>query len=178
MCDALVRRGRPLRVIPYVISLDRDGCPVIPEQLHFVDAPGQLVPPDPTDAVLCATPTGLVPAMPGYPVEPRVRVLRAGAVDFAALLNGLPDRNADWRQWQRKHSGFWPDAVPQGYGTMCLMMAYPYDYSFVLRYENQPPVALISKCGTWGLTTGVRTRMDMSKPHVKDAFLERFNAQR
>ena len=176
---AYVRRVSPpwptVEGDPYVISLDGDGCPVIPEQLHFVDAPGQLVPSDPTEVVLCATPTSLVPLMPGYPVEPRVRVLRDGAVDFAAHLNGLPDRNTDWRQWQRKHSGFWPDAPPQ---HVCPLIGYLYDYSFVLRYANQPAVALIAACGTWGLTTGVRTRMDTSKPHMVDVFRQRFDAQR
>ena len=179
VAGAYVRRISPpwpaVEGDPYLIALDGDGCPVVPEQVHFVDAPGQLVPSDPTEVVLCATPTGLVPPTPGYPVEPRVRVLRAGAVEFAAVLNGLPDRNTDWRQWQRKYSGVWPDAPAE---HMCLDMASTYDYSFVLRYANRPPVALVSKCGTWGLTTGVRTRMDTSKPHVMDVFLQRFNAQR
>jgi hypothetical protein len=156
-----------------VIALDADGCPVVPDQVQFVDAPGQLVPADPVDVVLCTTPTTMVPAMPGYPVEPHVRVLRAGAVDFAVLLNGLPDRNADWRQWQRKHSGFWPDAPPDQ--QLPLLMAHPYAYSFVLRYANRPPVALIAK---WGWTTGARTRIDSSNPHMVDLFLQRLKAER
>jgi hypothetical protein len=74
-----------------------------------VDAPGPLVPPDPTEVLLCTTPTVQYSPSPGMPDQPRQRVLRAGVADFAALLNRLPDRNQAWRQWQRLHSGWWPD---------------------------------------------------------------------
>jgi hypothetical protein len=160
---------------PYRISLAADGCPIVPEQVQFVDSPGPLVPPNPTEVVLCAIPTGLVVSSAANPDEPRVRVLRTGAVGFAGVLNGLPDRNADWRRWQRQHSGWWPDAPPEHF---CLMIGYRYDYSFVLHYADGPPVALISKCGTGGLTSGTRTRIDSAKPHVVDVFLQRYSGQR
>jgi hypothetical protein len=173
LAAAYVRRISPqwpaVEGEPYAIALDADGCPIVPDQVRFVEAPGQLVPADPVDVVLCTTPPTMAPSIPGYTVEPRVRVLRAGAVDFAALLNGLPDRNADRRQWQRKHSGFWPDAPGK---HLSLQFAYP--YSFVLRYANRPPVPLIAGRG-W--TTGARTRIDSSKPHVVDLFLQRLKAQ-
>jgi hypothetical protein len=160
---------------PYPIPLAADGCPVVPDQVHFVDAPGQLVPSDPTEVVLCTIPTGLMTATAADPDEPRVRVLRAGAADFAAVLNELPDRNTDWRRWQRQHSGWWPDAPPE---SLCPMLGYRYDHFFVLRYADRPPVALISLCATGSLTTGSRTRIDSAKPHVVDVFLQRYGEQR
>ena len=179
IATAYVRRISPpwpaVAGVPYSIALADDGCPIVPDSVQFVDSPGPLVPTGPTEAVLCTIPTGALPATAQDPDEPRTRVLHAGAVDFAALLNTLPDRNTNWRQWQRKHSGFWPDAPPE---MVCPMIGYRYDYSFVLRYPDRPPVALISKCGTGGLTTGVRTRIDASTPHMVDAFLERFRVQR
>ena len=52
-------------------------------------------------------------------------------------------------------------------------MAYPYDFTYLLRYSDRPPVALVSKCGTGGLTNGARTRIDVAKPHVVDEFVRR-----
>src|SRR5258708_6002984 len=47
----------------------------------------------------------------GFRVPPLQRRLHGqAAAEFAVLLNQLPDRNGAWRDWQRRHSGFWPDA--------------------------------------------------------------------
>jgi hypothetical protein len=58
-----VRRTRPpwpaVAGDPYVIELGVDGCPIVPERPDFVDAPGLLVPPDPTEVVLCTIPIWL-----------------------------------------------------------------------------------------------------------------------
>ena len=148
----------------YPISLDPGGCPVLPGEPAFVDAPGQLVPPDPVEAVLCTLPTEIGSHGPQLP---RIRVVRAGAAGFAAYLNRLPDRNTAWRHWQRRHSGLWPDSPPE---HMCSAIGYLVDNAYVLRYADRPPVALYSRCGTDGLTTGVRTRFDDAKPHVLDEF--------
>jgi hypothetical protein len=148
----------------YPISLDPGGCPVLPGSPAFVDAPGELVPPDPVEAVLCSLPTGLIPRQPDLP---RTRVVRAGAPGFAAFLNRLPDRNTAWRDRQRRHSGLWPDSPPE---YMCPAIGYPYDFAYVLRYSDRPPVALYSLCGTGGLTTGVRTRVEDARPDALDEF--------
>ena len=64
VATAYVRRIRPpwpaVAGDPYPIALAADGCPIMPEQVQFVDAPGPLVPSDPTEVVLCTIPTGLV----------------------------------------------------------------------------------------------------------------------
>lgn len=161
---------------PYAISLDADGCPMIPEQPRFVDSPGELVPPDPVEVMLCSLPTKKF-FRPGgeKPTVPLKRVLSARAADFAAILNRLPDRNTVWRDWQRRHSGLWPDTPPSN-EEACLLMAYPYDYAYLLRYSDRPPVALVSACGTGGLTTGARTRVDVAKPHVVDEFVRLLTA--
>jgi hypothetical protein len=144
--------------LPFVIALDADGCPVVPDPVPAVDSPGQFVPENPVEVVLCSTPTPefgvtLAPNDPAY--VPRTRVLRTGAAEFGALFNGLMTRNEDWRDWQRKHSGLWPDAHPDDLcGIVGLLPAY--EYSFVLRYADQPPVAVIPSCHGW--TTGSRTR--------------------
>lgn len=175
---AWVRRTSPpwpaVAGAAYEIPLDPDGCPVIVEGHGFVDAPGPLVPPGAIEVLLCTTPTELHTPGPGDP--PRQRVLRTGAADFAALLNRLPDRNADWRQWQRRHSGWWPNA-PGVEG--CPAIGYSHDHSFVVRYPDRPPVPLIYTCGgqAGGLTSGTRTRMDHTKPHLVDEFLRRFQEQ-
>ena len=159
----------------YPISYQADGCPTV-ESRPFVDAPGPLVPPDPTSVTLCATPAGDLP--PGIAeFEPRQRTLRTGAAEFAALLNGLPDRNEAWRRWQHEHSGWWPDAPPAPMGETCIMIGYTFDHSFVLRYADGSMVAVVSSCARSTLTTGSRTRMDYDKPHVYDEFLRRFAAQ-
>ncbi|MFC0508849.1 hypothetical protein [Micromonospora costi] len=164
---------------PYEIPLGSDGCPVIEEQRQFVDAPGALVPPGATEVLLCITPTTLRSQGPAVADPPRQRVLRAGAADFVALLNQLPNRNDAWRQWQRLHSGWWPDAAPEPMGESCLLGGHSHEHSFVLRYPNRPPVPLIYTCGgqAGGITTGTRTRMDDTKPHLVDEFLTRFRQQ-
>lgn len=159
---------------PYEIPLEMDGCPVIEDRYQFVDAPGPLVPAGATEVVLCTTPTELHTPRPGVADPPRRRVLRAGAADFAALLNRLPDRNEAWRQWQRRHSGWWPDAAPV---TACLLGGNSHQHSFVLRYPDRPPVPLISMCDTGGITSGTRTRVDEARPRVVDEFLRRFQEQ-
>jgi len=157
---------------PYSISLDADGCPMIPERPSFVDSPGELVPPDPVEVTLCSLPREAF-FRPGgeEPTVPLKRVLSAAAAaEFAAILNRLPDRNTVWRDWQRRHSGLWPDAPPSNV-EVCLMIGYPYDYTYLLRYSDRPPVALVSGCGTGGHTTGARTRIDVAKPHLVDEFV-------
>jgi hypothetical protein len=175
---AWIRRTAPpwpaVAGTPYEIPLGTDGCPVIEDRYQFVDAPGPLVPPGATEVVLCTTPTELYIPRPGVADPPRQRVLRAGAADFAALLNRLPDRNEAWRQWQRRHSGWWPDAVPE---TVCLLGGRSHEHSLVLRYPDRPPLPLISTCDTGGLTSGTRTRIDEAKPRVVDEFLRRFQEQ-
>jgi hypothetical protein len=54
---------------------------------------------------------------------------------------------------------------------VCPAIGYPYDYTYLFRYSDRPPVALVSDCGTGGLTTGARTRIDVAKPHVVDEFV-------
>ncbi|MBQ0894902.1 hypothetical protein KBX37_17655 [Micromonospora sp. U56] len=160
---------------PYEIPLGSDGCPVIEERRQFVDAHGPLVPPGATEVLLCTTPTAL--HIPGRRVAdpPRQRVLHAGATDFVALLNRLPDRNQSWRHWQQRHSGWWPDAAPEPMGEACPMIGYTHQHSFVLRYPDRPPVPLIYTCGgqAGGITSGTRTRMDDTKPHLVNEFLSR-----
>ncbi|GIF98216.1 hypothetical protein [Catellatospora citrea] len=154
---------------PYTIALDANGCPMIPERPRFVDAPGELVPPDPVEVVLCSLPTEFF--SPGAePSVPLKRVLTAGAAEFAAILNRLPDRNAAWRDWQRRHSGLWPDSA-SSLVSVCPAIGYAYDFTYLLRYADRPPVALVSTCDTGGLTTGARTRIDVAKPHVIDEFV-------
>ncbi|MCW3841907.1 hypothetical protein ONA70_17550 [Micromonospora yasonensis] len=161
---------------PYEIPLGPDGCPIIEERRQFVDTPGPLVPPGATEVLLCTTPTALHTPRPGMADPPRQRVLRGEAADFASLLNRLPSRNQAWRQWQRRHSGWWPDTAPEPMGEVCLLSGYSHEYSFVLRYPDRPPVPLIYTCGgqSGGLTSGIRTRMDDTKPHLVDEFLDRF----
>jgi hypothetical protein len=56
------------------------------------------------------------------------------------------------------------------------MIGCPYQ-SFVLRYPDRPPVPLISTCGTGGLTSGARTRIDDPKRGAVAEFLRRFAEQ-
>ncbi|GAB4057320.1 hypothetical protein [Catellatospora paridis] len=154
---------------PYAITLDVNGCPMIPQRPRFVDSPGELVPPDPVEVVLCSLPTEVFPPGGAAPTVPLKRVLTARAAEFAAILNRLPDRNTVWRDWQRRHSGLWPDSASSRV-TVCPAIGYPYDFTYLLRYADRPPVALVSTCDTGGLTTGSRTRIDVAKPHVIDEF--------
>ena len=159
---------------PFTIELLPSGCPKISAGL-FADTPGQFVPPNPTEVVLCATPTPEFATQPTGSGPPEQRVLQSDAAGFAALLNQLPDRNTWFRNWQRRHSGFWPDAAPV---FACTMMAVPYDFSFVLRYADRPPVPLVTNCTGW--TDGVRTRIDpgiRAGEHIVDEFIRRFTAQ-
>jgi hypothetical protein len=150
---------------PYTIALDGDGCPVIPEPVSFVDSPGQLVPDGPAEVVLCALPTGLVT---GALTEPKVQVLSQDTADFAKVVNALPDRNTAWRQWQRAHSGWWPDAPRV---SVCPAIGYAYDYAFVLKYADGTSVPLIDTCATGGITTGARTRVGSARGELRTAFL-------
>lgn len=163
--------------VAYEIPLGSDGCPAAREQYPFVDTPGLLVPPHPVDVMLCAIATE--PGAPRLGDPPRQRVLRTGAHDFAELLNRLPGRNTSWRQHQRRHSGWWPDAAPAPLGEVCPMIGYTYDFAFVLRYPDRPPVPLVFICGgkAGELSSGARTRMDHTKPHVVDEFVRRFEEQ-
>jgi hypothetical protein len=175
---AWVRRTAPpwpaVAGASYEIPLWPDGCPIVVEGHGFVDAPGPLVPPGATEVVLCTTPTATYTLHPGVADPPRQRVLHTAA-DFAARLNRLSDRNEAWRQWQRQHSGWWPNAAPAPFGEQCFLPGRDYDQSFVLRYPDRPPVPLISTCG--GLTSGARTRTETAKPWVEDEFLRRFQEQ-
>ncbi|MFC0504905.1 hypothetical protein [Micromonospora costi] len=94
---AWIRRTAPpwptVAGTPYEIPLGSDGCPVIAEWRQFVDAHGPLVPLGATEVLLCTTPTTLHRPRSGVADPPRQRVLRAGAADFAALINRLPNRN-------------------------------------------------------------------------------------
>lgn len=156
---------------PYAIAIDANGCPMIPERPRFVDSPGELVPPDPVEVVLCSLPTKVgFPPGGATPTVPLKRVLTAGAAEFAAILNRLPDRNTAWRDWQRRHSGLWPDSASDRV-TVCPAIGYEYDFTYLLRYAERPPVALVSTCDTGGLTTGARTRIDVAKPRVIDEFV-------
>jgi hypothetical protein len=155
---------------PFAIPLDTDGCPVThgPQAAPFVDSPGQFVPLSPTEVVLCTTPTIAGPAP-----TPKQRVLQQGAADFAETLNRMPDRNQWSRDWQRTHSGLWPDAeVPV---DVCTLMLPAYKFSFVLRYADGSYVGLVTNCTGW--TTGARTRIDAGNPGVLGEFLARFKAQ-
>jgi hypothetical protein len=63
---------------PYVIALGPDGCPVI-EERGFVDAPGQLVPPDATEVLLCTIPTVTLLPNSGVVHPPRQPAPRSDA---------------------------------------------------------------------------------------------------
>lgn len=163
----------------YEIAIGDDGCPVVPpENPPFVDAPGQLVPPGPSEVLLCSESTPdnwAAPVGTGTEGEQRrveQRVLRAGAADFAAWLNRLPDRNTAWREHQRRWSGWWPDAAPAPYGEVCLMILPAETHSFVLRYPDGRAVPLLLPCGG-GVTSGSRTRMNDVKPRAVQEFLRR-----
>jgi hypothetical protein len=160
----------------YPIALGADGCPVVAQRHEFVDRPGPLVPSHPSEVLLCVVPSQARAAVLVDP--PRRRVLRTGAGDFAALLNRLPDRNTEWRLRQRRHGGWWPDP-PHRRTDACLLIGYPYEYAFVLRYPDLPPVPLVFRCGgSFGeLTSGARTRMDLATPHVVDEFVRGFAEQ-
>ncbi len=159
---------------PSPIELAPGGCPIIPDRWEFVDAPGELVPPNPYEVLLCTTSAYRDEPIPpdGPPLQ---RILRTGAPEFAAFLKRLPDRNQDFRAWQREHSGWWPDPLPF---YVCPNIGLPYNFSFVLRYADRPTVAVLTGCMLGGVTTGVRTRIDNTKPHVVDEFVRLFDAQR
>jgi hypothetical protein len=157
---------------PFTIKLLPSGCPEI-HQGPFVDTPGQFVPPNPVEVVLCTTLAPEFGPQPSGTVPPEQRVLTADAAGFAALLNQMPDRNTWFRDWQRQHSGFWPDPAPV---FACPAMAVLYD--FVLHYADRPPVPLITNCTGW--TDGVRTRIypgERAGDNPVDEFVCRFEAQ-
>lgn len=171
---------------PYSIEIGEDGCPVVPEQVPFVDSPGQFVAPDPSEVVLC-TRVDIdgdgVPEPPsigtdGFGVPPLQRTLHGrAAAEFAVLLNQLPDRNGAWRDWQRRHSGFWPDAPwdngPWDADAECVStFVLPVrSFTYVLRYPNRDAVPIIGNCHGW--TDGTRTRLPVTytPPHLTDEFI-------
>jgi hypothetical protein len=150
---------------PYSIAIGADGCPVQPDAMAFVDAPGQFVAPDPAEVVLCTRADWDGQSSLMFEVPPLQRTLSGPAAgEFAALLNELPDRNTAWRDWQRAHSGLWPDA-PWENGAwdedgICVIPAMsPFvEHTLVLRYPDGHMVALLSTCHGW--TDGTRTRLD------------------
>jgi len=177
---------------PFSIEIGDDGCPAHPEQVPFVDAPGQFVAPDPSEVILCTRvdldgdgtfePPGSDSG--AGPIPPLQRTLRgAAAAEFAALLNQLPDRNGAWRDWQRRHSGFWPDAPwengPWDVDGECVdtLMLPVRNFSYVLRYPDRPDVAIIATCHGW--TDGTRTRIPTTdtRPHLTDEFLALYESQ-
>jgi hypothetical protein len=144
--------------MPYQIAIGVDGCPVVPEQVAFVDSPGQFVAPDPSEVILCTqvdTDGDGLPEPPGSEtfgmrVPPLQRTLHGqGAAEFAVLLNQLPDRNGAWRDWQRRHSGFWPDAPwpngPWDADGQCfsLLMLPAISFTYVLHYRDRDAVPII-----------------------------------
>ena len=172
---AYVRRIAPpwpaVAGTPYEILLGSDGCPVIEAGHGFVDTPGPLVPPGATEVVLCTTPNALHAPHPEAADPPRQQTLHNGVAEFVARLNGLPDRNTDFRQHQRRYSGWWPDAPP----LQDCFQEFDFDNSFVLFYPDRPPVPLIVTC--YGPTSGARTRIDSTQPHVVDEFLRLLQQQ-
>jgi len=170
---------------PYPIEIGEDGCPVVPADVPFVDSPGQFVAPDPSEVILCTRVDNDgdgVPEPPGtgtdaFPVPPRQRTLHGpAAAQFAGLLNQLPDRNGAWRDWQRRHSGFWPDA-PWDNGAwdahgecFSTLMLPDRSFAFLLRYRDAT-VAIIGSCHGW--TDGTRTRIPITytPPHLTDEFI-------
>jgi hypothetical protein len=176
---------------PYAIEIAEDGCPVdVPEDVPFVDSPGQFVAPDPSEVILCSrvdTDGDGVPEPPGtaggFAVPPLQRTLHGpAAVTFAALLNQLPDRNGAWRDWQRRHSGFWPDA-PWANGAwdshgICFstLMLPVRSFAFVLRYPDRAAVPIIDTCHGW--TDGTRSRIEITytPPHLTDQFIARYES--
>lgn len=177
---------------PYTIEIDDDGCPIVPEQVPFVDSPGQFMAPDPSEVVLCTRvdsdgdglpePPGTGPD--GFPVPPLQRSLHGqAAADFTLLLNQLPDRNGAWRTWQRRHSGLWPDAPwdngPWDAEAECisLLMLPVRSLTFVLHYRDRDPVPIIQTCHGW--TDGSRTRIPVTytPPHLTDTFIARYESQ-
>ena len=177
---------------PYQIEVGDGGCPVVPEQVPFVDSPGQFVAPDPTEVVLCtwvdydgdgvAEAPGT--AVHGGQVPPLQRTLRGQpAAEFARLLDQMPDRNGAWRDWQRRHSGFWPDAPwdngPWDAEASCMSPAMlpVQTYAYVLHYRERDAVPIIASCHGW--TDGTRTRIPITytRPHLTDQFIALYESQ-
>jgi len=177
---------------PYQIEIGQDGCPVVPDTVKFVDSPGQFVAPDPSEVDLCTRvdndgdgvpdPPGTVTL--GVRVPPLRRTLHGqAAIQFAALLNQLPDRNGAWRDWQRRHSGLWPDA-PWDDGSWdadanCIgnLLLPVESFTYVLHYQYRAAVAIVGSCHGW--TDGTRTRVPITytPPHLTDTFIALYDSQ-
>jgi hypothetical protein len=177
---------------PYPIELGEDGCPVVPERVPFVDSPGQFVAPDPSEVILCTRvdndgdgmPEPPSPGTDGFGVPPLQRILHGqAAAEFAVLLNQLPDRNGAWRDWQRRHSGFWPDAPwdngPWDAEADCinLLMLPVRSFAYVLHYRDRDAVPIMGSCHGW--TDGIRTRIPITytPPHLTDKFIALYESQ-
>jgi hypothetical protein len=178
---------------PYPIEIGEDGCPVVPEHVPFVDSPGQFVAPDPSEVILCTRVDDDgdgVPEPPSRPgaggleIPPLQRTLRgSAAAEFATLLNQLPDRNGAWRDWQRRHSGFWPDAPwangPWDADGECFsaLMLPVRSFTYVLHYSDRDAVPIIGTCHGW--TDGTRTRIPVTytPPHLTDEFVALYESQ-
>jgi hypothetical protein len=177
---------------PYPIEIGEDGCPIVPEQVAFVDSPGQFVAPDPSEVILCTrvdidgdgVPEPASTRTDGFRVPPLQRTLHGqAAAEFAVLLNQLPDRNGAWRDWQRRHSGFWPDA-PWDNGSwdaqaecVSMLMLPVRSFTYVLHYRDRDAVPIIGSCHGW--TDGTRTRIPITytPPHLTDEFIALYESQ-
>jgi hypothetical protein len=177
---------------PYPLEIGEDGCPVVLERVEFVDSPGQFVAPDPIEVVLCTrvdidgdgVPEPPSTGADGFEVPPMQRTLHGpAAAEFAAQLNQLPDRNGAWRDWQRRHSGFWPDAPWENGawdsdGECVNMLMLPVrSFTYVLRYQDRDAVPIIGSCHGW--TDGTRTRVPITytPPHLIDEFIALYESQ-
>jgi hypothetical protein len=175
---------------PYQLRIGADGCPVVPAELPFVDKPGQLVPSDPTDVTLCTrvdndgdgVPEPPGPGAHGVVVPPLQRTLHGrAAAEFAVMLNQMPDRNGAWRDWQRRHSGLWPDAPAENgpWSADCfdLLLLPVRDFTYVLHYPDGDAVAIVPSCHGW--TDGARTRVPITytPPRLTDQFVALYESQ-
>jgi hypothetical protein len=123
-------------------------------------------------------------ATDGFRTPPLQRTLHGqAAAEFVVLLNQLPDRNGAWRDWQRRHSGFWPDAPwdngPWDADAECesMLMLPVRSFTYVLRYRDRDAVPIIGSCRAW--TDGTRTRIPITytPPHLTDEFIELYESQ-
>ena len=173
---------------PYPIEIGEDGCPVVwQHDVRFVDSPGPFVTSDPSEVILCTRVDNDgdgVPEPPGTGVPPLQRTLRGpAAAQFVALLNQLPDRNGAWRDWQRRHSGLWPDApwangAWDSHGECFNTLMLPVrSFTYVLRYQDRVAVAIIGSCHGW--TDGTRTRIPITytPPHLTDEFIALYESR-
>ena len=165
---------------------------MVPTPVPFVDSPGRFVAPDPSEVILCTRVDNDGDGQPeppgsdqyGFRVPPLLRTLHGqAAADFAVLLNQLPDRNGAWRDWQRRHSGLWPDAPwadgrwDAGATCFSTLMLPVRSFTYVLHYPDRVAVPVISTCHGW--TDGTRTRIPITytPPHLTDEFIALYGSQ-